>query len=78
MVAARAAAIPDIVSDDKEGLLFSPGEAKALAAAVLRLLDDPVLAQRLTTEAYRRVGAFTASAMARGLEKIYDEVLARG
>jgi hypothetical protein len=39
--------IPEIIEDDVNGLLVPPRDPQALAQAILRLLQDPELAQRL-------------------------------
>ncbi len=44
----------EYVVDGETGLLAAPGDEAALAAAVVRLLDDPRLARRLGDEAARR------------------------
>ena len=41
IVATNVSSIPEIVADGETGLLVSPDDAAALAAAVTRLLDDP-------------------------------------
>jgi glycosyltransferase involved in cell wall biosynthesis len=46
VVGARAGGIPDIVEDGVSGLLVAPGDATALADALVRVLSDPQLAQR--------------------------------
>ncbi|MBI3506516.1 MAG: glycosyltransferase family 4 protein [Proteobacteria bacterium] len=38
---------PELVADGATGLLYPPGDAAALAAAIGRLIDDPALARRL-------------------------------
>ena len=40
VVAARAGGLPEAVADGETGLLFPPGDAPALAGALLALLDD--------------------------------------
>lgn len=75
IVAADAAAVPEIVRDGVDGLLFPPGDEQALARSVLRLLDDPSLAETLATNAFQRSDYFTSSAMARNMEEVYTEVL---
>jgi glycosyltransferase involved in cell wall biosynthesis len=47
VVGARAGGIPDIVEDGRSGLLVPPGDAGALANALVRVLSDPQLARTL-------------------------------
>jgi len=47
VVAANAVALPEIVIDGVDGYLVPPLDPRAMAQAVLRLLDDPALAHRL-------------------------------
>src|SRR5712691_4496624 len=47
VVASRVGALPEIVTDGQTGLLVPPGDAVALAAALDRLLGEPLLQARL-------------------------------
>jgi glycosyltransferase involved in cell wall biosynthesis len=47
VVGSRAGGIPDIVEDGVSGLLVRPGDADALADALVRALSEPGLAERL-------------------------------
>jgi glycosyltransferase involved in cell wall biosynthesis len=47
VVTTDAGGIPDMVLSEKTGLIVPMGAYEQLAAAALRLLDDPILAQRL-------------------------------
>ena len=47
VVASRVGDIPAVVVADRTGLLVEPGDPHALAAALVRVLTDPDLAQRL-------------------------------
>ena len=47
VVASRVGDIPTVVVHGQSGLLVEPGEASGLASALVRLLTDPELAQRL-------------------------------
>lgn len=73
LVATTGGALPEVAGTDGEtALLVAPGDPEALAAAVRRLLDDPVLAARLGAAGRRRVlGRFTWQATARGTADQY-------
>jgi glycosyltransferase involved in cell wall biosynthesis len=47
VIGATAGGIPDIVEDGVSGILVPPGDAEALAAALVRVLSDRALAQLL-------------------------------
>ncbi|MBA3638668.1 MAG: glycosyltransferase family 4 protein [Acidobacteriota bacterium] len=51
VVATNAGGVPAILSDNEHGLLVNCNDHEAAAAAVLRLLEDPALVERLTTAA---------------------------
>ena len=51
VVATDAGGVPAILTDNEHGLLVSCNDHEAAAAAVLRMLDDPALAERLTSAA---------------------------
>lgn len=51
IVATRTGGIPEIVRDGETGLLVSPGQPDELAAAVIRLLGDVALGDKLKTAA---------------------------
>lgn len=47
IVSTPVSGIPELISDDKNGLLVPPQNSSALATALARLLDDPELCRRL-------------------------------
>jgi glycosyltransferase involved in cell wall biosynthesis len=47
-ISTRLAGIPDIIEDDKSGLLVPPNDAASLAHAMERLISDPDLVVRLS------------------------------
>jgi len=55
VVATRAGGVPEMIRDGEHGLLVPPGDPPALAAAIVRLLDDPALARRLGESGRERV-----------------------
>jgi glycosyltransferase involved in cell wall biosynthesis len=58
VVAARAGAVPEVVADGRTGLLVPAGDERAFAQALLRLLQDRPMAERLGGEGSRRVKSF--------------------
>jgi glycosyltransferase involved in cell wall biosynthesis len=49
----------EIITDGVDGILFPPGDAGALARAILAYLDDAAFAQRISTAGRRRALDFT-------------------
>jgi len=77
-VATRVGGTPEALIDNVTGLLVAPGDAKGLAAAIARLLDDRPLAARLG-EAARQVivDRFSVDRMVTATEQLYLELLER-
>ena len=78
VIATDAGGIPDIVTDDLDGILLPPASTPALAAALLRILRDHALAERLGTAARTSYGAWhqTPEEFARAYRDLVDRVLA--
>ncbi len=76
VVASRVGGIPDIVVDGRTGLLVQPGDADALADALVRALSDRTLAERLGAAAHDAVQPWLATPeeYARRLRELVDEV----
>jgi len=74
IVASNLPGFAEVVTDGESALLVPPGDARVLAAAILRLRDNSALRQELASTAYRQVMAdYTWEARAkRILEKIQD------
>jgi glycosyltransferase involved in cell wall biosynthesis len=51
VIGSRAGGIPDAVTDEDNGLLVPPGDAQALADALVRFASDRALAERLAARA---------------------------
>ncbi|MBC9784487.1 glycosyltransferase family 4 protein [Heliobacterium chlorum] len=67
---------PEIVSDGKNGLIVPPMDSLALAAALLRLLEDPCLTRRLGEAAKRTIEErFTAQRMAERTQAVYRHLV---
>jgi len=78
VAATAASGTPQLVRDGETGLLVPVGNDAALADAILRLLNDPALAQRVAAAARRYVETeFTMERMADQYRAVYEEVLGR-
>ena len=76
IVASRAGGMPEAVEDGVTGLLIAPGDVDALAAAAIRLLDDPALRARMGEAGRRRVLAeFSVDTMCDGNLAVYRRLL---
>jgi len=61
VVGARVGGIPDLVEDGQNGLLVEPGDTQALADALVRILADRGLAERVAAGAHASAAFWTSS-----------------
>lgn len=78
VLGARAGGIPDLVADGENGLLVDPGDPDALADALVRVLSDRALAERLGARARVSVEPWLATPeqYARQLRDLVEKVVA--
>jgi glycosyltransferase involved in cell wall biosynthesis len=76
VVATRVAGPTEIVEDGTSGLLVPPGDPRPTAAAIMQLLEDPELAERLGEQARQRAHAFSEERMGREFAALIRHVLA--
>ena len=76
IVASAVGGLGEIVEDGRNGLLVPPGDAAALAAALVRLYD-PLLRERLSAGARAAAAAWSWDSYAACLEELVDHVLGR-
>ena len=69
VVATRAGAVPEVVGD--AALLVAPGSIDELAAALVAVLTDSVLRDRLVAGGHGRVAHYSWDATAAGLTSLY-------
>lgn len=73
VVATCVEGIPEIVLDNKTGLLSEPGDPEKIAGNIIRLIDDPALRRQMGQAAYEYVtGEFSAEKMVEQYRKIYE------
>lgn len=79
VVASDVGGISDIVADGETGLLTPPGDSPAIAAAILRLLADADLRERMGEAGRRRMERlFDARLWARSLHAVYQQAVDAG
>jgi glycosyltransferase involved in cell wall biosynthesis len=77
IVATEAGGIPEVVVDGETGLLVPPRNHQAMAAAIVRLLKDPALRERLGRAGFERVRSrFSAARMVDQTLDVYRAWLA--
>jgi glycosyltransferase involved in cell wall biosynthesis len=78
VVASRVGGIPDLVKDNVNGLLITPGDIKGLSNALKKLLNDKGLANIMGRDGRKGItDKFSADAMVRSISNIYIECLKR-
>ncbi|GIM91669.1 glycosyltransferase family 4 protein [Paractinoplanes toevensis] len=71
VIASRVGGLADMIRDGESGLHVPTGDADALHAALVRVLTDDALADRLRTAGYRRGLDFTATRVVPQIEEVY-------
>lgn len=72
----RVGQMGEYLEEERSGLLAAPGDQAGLARALLRLLDDPPLRERLGANARARAtGVFAWERLAREAERAYEIAL---
>lgn len=77
MVATNVGGMPEVVDDGRTGLLVPPQDPPALAKALVRVLGDKALAQRLGAANALRLPPYRMETVAGQFANLYDELLAR-
>ncbi len=76
VVATDVGGVPELVKDNETGLLVPPADSKALARAILELLEDRKKAERLGKNGRRLVEEkFSQETMIEKVETLYQELL---
>jgi len=76
VVASRIGGIPELIDDGETGLLFPPGDSRALAAALGAVLTDAGLARRLSENGLRKCRSqFSLADKVVEFADLYDSVL---
>jgi glycosyltransferase involved in cell wall biosynthesis len=77
VVAAGVPGLSEIIRDDKEALLYEPGDERTLTQALVTLLDHAPQRERLVAAGYTRVREnFSEGARRRRLAEVYEMLFA--
>lgn len=74
IIGSRSGAIPEIIRDHENGLLVNPGSAEEIAAALMELLENPVLRLRLAENAAQTAREMTPDREFREWLEVYEAV----
>ena len=74
IVASRIGGIPDVVKDGENGLLVPPMDSKALADAIIYLLENEDIRERMGKNGRKKVEDYSWSKVAEETEKVYEDV----
>ena len=77
-IAFRVGGLPELIQDQRSGILVPAGDVAAFAAATDRLVRDESFRKTLAAAGPERATEFSVERMIRGTQAVYDAVLARG
>lgn len=76
VIASRVGGVPALIEHDRTGLLVPAGNPGALAQAIRQVLDRPDWARQMGQAASHSIGQrFSATAMVRAIEWVYEQAL---
>jgi len=74
IVATKVGGVPDVIEDDKNGLLVKSRNSKSLADAIIRVLSKPSLAAKLRANGFSRLEEFDWKKIIERIENLYERV----
>jgi glycosyltransferase involved in cell wall biosynthesis len=76
VVATNVGGIPEVVKDNLNGFLVPPGDARALAEAIIHLLKNKELRRRMGEEGRKQIDErFSTKKMVDNIEGVYRQIL---
>jgi glycosyltransferase involved in cell wall biosynthesis len=75
VVASRVGGIPELLRDEDDALLFTPGDADACAGALARTLREPEATARRVASAFAAAQRFRLPAYLEGMDAFLDDAL---
>jgi len=77
VVSTHVGGVPYLVQHEKTALLVPPGNVDAMAKAVIRLLEDPELADHLVTSGLAEIQQYTWPNVREELQSVYADALVK-
>jgi glycosyltransferase involved in cell wall biosynthesis len=74
VIGSRAGAIPEIIRDRENGLLVNPGSAEEISQAIVELIENPALRERLAENAARTASEMTPEREFREWMEVYETI----
>lgn len=65
IIATNVGGIPDLIRNNYDGLLINPDSPKQLSETIIKLIHEPILREKIATEAYNNV-TYTNNALSAG------------
>ena len=75
IIGSRAGAIPEIIRDHENGLLVNPGSSEEIARALIEVVQNPALRQRLAENAAATANAMTPEREFQEWMEVYEAAL---
>ena len=75
VVSTNVGGVPYLVEDERTALLVPPGDAKALASAGMRLLENDAMARAMSSTGIAMVQQYAWPAVRKQLFSVYDDLL---
>lgn len=75
IVATRVGGIPEIITANQNGMLVEAGDPKALASAIMKLINDKKLQRKFIKAGEDTIKKFSISKMVQATTKIYQDLI---
>lgn len=75
VIATRVGGIPEIITDNRNGILVEAGDSKTLASSIIRLVNDKKLQQKLIKAGEETVKNFSIGKMVQATVSLYKDLI---
>jgi glycosyltransferase involved in cell wall biosynthesis len=78
VVGTKIEGMPEVICDERYGLLVAPGDSQSLTFALTRIIKHKISWSQLRKNAFQRqAGYYSDTRMARDVAKLYDKIIIR-